>query len=74
MKMSLNEFADKYLTKPVAKRYILNIKKISEVDVNRPRELTSFDLYIEGMFSFGATPEGFDYWRRIANDVINKGA
>lgn len=71
MKMSLNEFADKYLTKPVAKRYILNAKKMSQTD--NQIELDSFNLYIEGMFSFGTTPEGFDYWRRIANDVINKG-
>lgn len=75
--MTPEKFAEKYLSPPIAKRYLSNIvewnKKSRGIEircgVDFPKVLAR--EYIGWAFSWTSSPEGREYWLEINNSVMD---
>lgn len=79
--MTPETFAKKYLTPPVAKRYIRNLvgthaREYSgslgwcKIGKDRPEELPY--SFLGNSFPWEETPEGGEYWRGIFYDLLRR--
>lgn len=68
--MTPQQFADKYLTPPVRKRYLWNLKQRDRMGINENLCGRENNELINWAFIWDQTPEGHSYWSDLNYKIV----